>query len=134
MLFILIISILAFNLEISFSACTKTLPMKSILVSYSGIISNKPPDSYCYFHDLITGNFTSSEDEENCWESFDGINSFPVSYACKKQSLCHELDCMPNPKNPEKCYISFPKTATYFEASRKCDELGGNCLICVIRT
>ena len=53
------------------SACTKTLPMDSILVSYSNMISTKPPDSYCYFKDLTSDNFTVSEDEENCWE---GIN------------------------------------------------------------
>ena len=71
------------------------------------------------------GNFTNSEDEENCWETSEGIGSSPVSYACKKQSLCYELDCVPNPQNPEKCYVYFPNIINYQGASSKCEELGG---------
>ena len=37
------------------SACTKTLPMDSILVAYSGMISDLPTDAYCYFKDLLSG-------------------------------------------------------------------------------
>ena len=90
------------------------------------MISLKPPESYCYFKDLISGNFTSSEDEENCWEGYEGFDSFPVHYACKRDRFCNELDCIPNGNNPEKCYILFQKPASYKEASRICDQLGGN--------
>ena len=67
-----------------------------------------------------------SEDEENCWEGYGGFDSFPVHYACKRDRFCNELDCIPNGNNPEKCYTLFQKPASYKEASRICDQLGGN--------
>ena len=62
-----------------------------------------------------------------------GSTTGPVHFVCKKYASCDRLDCIPNPKRPEKCYrlLEAPKKGFFdhFEAETLCDLHGGSLLV-----
>ena len=75
-------------------------------------------------------------DSADCVEQFlppSGSTTGPVHFVCKKYATCDRLDCIPNPKRPEKCYrLLQPPPKGYFdhfEAETACDLHGGSLLV-----